>query len=277
MILIGLLRKAILLGLKFDECPKCHEPGAHMLARMTYWFTIFRVPIVLLWIRHGVLCPNCGTWEWVSFLRMRRALQTGLLPLKRERPGFREVVRQQFGAEEEGDLAALGLPVGANKADIRAAYVDLAKQVHPDHGGDTAAFAALHASYERLMIAADNDLRPEDTDPGPIFDRIEKNPHQGPFGWYVKLWPVLVVALLVIGAVSGKSSPSTTMSPPFSYPTAQSLLGDAHTCWLSASGEIVACRSKGGATMLFGTPQLTLSHTCYFVEPLLEGQSAMCR
>lgn len=277
MILIGWLRKAIILGLKFDECPKCHEPGAHILARMTYWFTVFRIPIVLLWIRHGVMCPKCGTWEWISFLRMRRALQSGSLPLKRDRPGFREVVRQQFGAVEQSDYASLGLNFGASKAEIRAAYLDRAKRVHPDHGGDTTAFAALHASYERLMLAADSGLKPEDIDPSPIFDPIEKNPHQGMFGWYVKVWPVLVAAVLVIGAVSGKSSPSTTTNAPFNYPTAPTLSGDAHTCWLSASGEIVACRSKDGSTMLFGTEQLTLAHTCYFVEPLLEGESARCR
>ena len=276
MILIGWLRKAIILGLKFDECPKCHKPGPHILARMTYWFTVFRIPIVLLWIRHGILCPECGTWEWISFLRMRRALRTGLLPLTRERLGFREIVREQFGAAEESDYAALGLAVGASKADTRAAYVDRAKRIHPNDGGDTNAFAALHASYERLMLAADSGLRPEDIDPGPIFDPIEKNPHQGVFGWYVKLWPVLVGAVLVLGAVSGKSSPSTT-SPPFNYPTAQTLSGDAHTCWLSASGEIVACRSKDGLRMLFGTQPNTLPHTCWFVEPLLQGEYARCR
>jgi len=49
------------------------------------------------------------------------------------------------------DLADLGLPAHAGKADIRRRFRELAKQQHPDVGGDTDQFVRLLQAYERLM------------------------------------------------------------------------------------------------------------------------------
>ncbi len=47
-------------------------------------------------------------------------------------------------------LAQLGLPPSAGMADIIQRFRALAKQYHPDHGGDSEQFIELLAAYERL-------------------------------------------------------------------------------------------------------------------------------
>lgn len=52
-------------------------------------------------------------------------------------------------------LLALGLTTSpCTKADIKAAYRRLVKTAHPDHGGDSAAFIALQANYEKALRLA---------------------------------------------------------------------------------------------------------------------------
>jgi hypothetical protein len=45
----------------------------------------------------------------------------------------------------------LGLSHTANRADIRQAFKALALAMHPDHGGDAAAFRALRQAYEEAL------------------------------------------------------------------------------------------------------------------------------
>jgi hypothetical protein len=45
----------------------------------------------------------------------------------------------------------LGVPEGASKADIRAAYTRLMKRVHPDAGGAPGLAAQLNAARDRLL------------------------------------------------------------------------------------------------------------------------------
>jgi len=49
--------------------------------------------------------------------------------------------------------AALGLTAtGVSEADVKAAFRRLAVVHHPDHGGDTKTFVALHRSYEAALL-----------------------------------------------------------------------------------------------------------------------------
>jgi hypothetical protein len=50
-------------------------------------------------------------------------------------------------------LTVLGLPAGANDAAIKRAYRKRARELHPDAGGDPAAFRDLQDAYERLLQA----------------------------------------------------------------------------------------------------------------------------
>jgi len=47
-------------------------------------------------------------------------------------------------------LAALGLPVDADRAEVRKRFRELAKKHHPDTGGNAADFIELMKVYERL-------------------------------------------------------------------------------------------------------------------------------
>jgi len=52
---------------------------------------------------------------------------------------------------DPADLAALGLPIGANEEEIRAAYRRLAIENHPDRGGTHAAMSSINEAFDRLM------------------------------------------------------------------------------------------------------------------------------
>ena len=47
----------------------------------------------------------------------------------------------------------LGIPFGADRRAIRAAYLARARRLHPDRGGDVAGMARLNAAYELLTDA----------------------------------------------------------------------------------------------------------------------------
>ena len=58
----------------------------------------------------------------------------------------------RFEAYQRADSAygVLGVPVDATWAEIQQAYRSLAAKYHPDKGGDTDAFVAVKAAYDRL-------------------------------------------------------------------------------------------------------------------------------
>lgn len=53
-------------------------------------------------------------------------------------------------------FAALGLPDSATALEVRAAYHDKARSLHPDAGGDPHEFAVLHAHYTVALDRANN-------------------------------------------------------------------------------------------------------------------------
>lgn len=53
--------------------------------------------------------------------------------------------------QADADFAALHLLPSAPLALVTAAYRILAKELHPDHGGDTVAMQRLNAAYKKLM------------------------------------------------------------------------------------------------------------------------------
>lgn len=64
---------------------------------------------------------------------------------------FERGVGRRRGGERERAAAAfavLGLPDSADAAAVRRAYRDRVKEVHPDHGGDEAAFQKVREAYD---------------------------------------------------------------------------------------------------------------------------------
>lgn len=98
--------------------------------------------------------------------------------------------------KEPDPFALLQVRRGSNRREIRTAYIDRIKQLHPDvnPAGDdsTAAAAALNAAYERLMQgfasnSREDDDEEEEFDPLSVFDLPEAEPDQlfvNPFACY---------------------------------------------------------------------------------------------
>lgn len=115
------------------------------------------------------------------------------------------------------------------------------------------------------------------------------NPNKGLFDLYsTRLWPALVVLLLIAGLVSphsGASSgalsgstgsgPSTSGASTWDRMAPRGVSGTAHLCWHTAN-ELNGCQDDTSSAMLFGTRTGTPT-TCWFVEPLDDGESASCR
>jgi DnaJ-domain-containing protein 1 len=61
----------------------------------------------------------------------------------------------EFGTDEETStvdpqeaaFSVLGLPSGASESEVKAAYREKVKEVHPDHGGDTEEFRRVREAY----------------------------------------------------------------------------------------------------------------------------------
>jgi hypothetical protein len=277
VILIGWMMRAIILGAKFDECRTCHVPGPHLVLRKTHWFTIFRIPVVLLWLQHGILCPACGDYSSISFLKVGRAFRNGRLPINRERPIYEATVRESMGITDPADWAALGLAPNSSPDALKTRWHELAKQLHPDVGGDTQAFVQMQEIYRRLASAPGLAVGSM-PDPAEIFDPVIKNPKRGFFDAYLKAWIVVAVMSTAISGLQTPrpATPPTSGSTPL-YPAAGAVVisGEtAHTCWANGT-TLIGCKDDTSSLMLFGN-QLGTRVTCMFIEPL-GGQSARCR
>jgi hypothetical protein len=220
---------------------------------------------------------------------MRRALKSKLLPLGRQRPRFEAALREALGGGDPADWAAFGMQPRATEGEIRARWRELAKQLHPDAGGDAARFVAMQATFQRLL-ASDRSSVASLPAAAEVFDPVIENPKKGPFDFYsTKLWPGAVVLLVVMGLVNPSSSTadsagtptapgygSTISQPgtnPFSQPANQPA-GTMHRCWYTTAG-LEGCQDDTTSSMLFGS-QTGTSTYCWFTEPLDYGETANC-
>jgi hypothetical protein len=88
VVIWGWYRPAIVLGAKHDECAGCGFVGSHVIVRRVLWAHVFWIPIVPLWLDHGLVCSQCGTLTALRLASVRAALRAGLMPLDRPRPLF---------------------------------------------------------------------------------------------------------------------------------------------------------------------------------------------
>jgi hypothetical protein len=222
-------------------------------------------------------------------LAMRRALRSGRLPLGRSRPAFEAALREHLGGVDEADWRTFGLEPGASEDAIRARWREQAKRLHPDAGGDPRAFVAMQAVYQRLLHAGGTEVSSL-PDTGELFDPVIVNPKKGFFDFYsTKLWPGAMAMLLVVRMLSPRAGTATTSSPysggsttigsgstvSGTSTTPLGATGTAHTCWYTGN-ELNGCQDDTSTAMLFGSPAGTRT-TCWFVEPLGDGEYAKCR
>ena len=67
---------------------------------------------------------------------------------------------------DDDPLVRLGLGAGATLDDVRAARRRLAKEHHPDHGGDAAAMRAVNAAFDAAVKALLRPVAPTPASPG---------------------------------------------------------------------------------------------------------------
>jgi hypothetical protein len=95
MIFFGWFRSPIVLGVKADLCEKCSAVTPHAILRVTHWAHVFWVPVLLIGLRHRLVCGQCGTERGLGWRQVRSALKTGRLPMP-PRPGFKEWGQKAF-------------------------------------------------------------------------------------------------------------------------------------------------------------------------------------
>jgi curved DNA-binding protein CbpA len=136
-------------------------------------------------------------------------------------------------------FAALGLPRDASAQDVRAARRRLAKDHHPDAGGDDAEMAALNAAVNQALRAIADRDRPAPSDAAPVGRRNEPSDRggpkeAGPTGRFVSDVPSFTVealpavtfeALLVVASWIGEVLDD---DPPYRL---EVLLREPGACW----------------------------------------------
>jgi hypothetical protein len=264
------MKRVVILGVKHDECQACHRDGPHLIVRKATWLTIVWIPVVLLRLSHGLLCPVCGEDTSLGFLQVRQALKTGRLPLDRQRPRYEAAVRSLLGRTDPGDWRELGLQPGVTSKALKTRWRELAMTHHPDHGGEAQIFVRMEAAYRRLSAA--REIRVSSVpDPKDLFDPIVKNSKRGFHDAYLKVWPVLFAMFLIHAAMTpSPTAGSPGAQKPFLVPDRAT----AHVCWATDNG-IVGCQDDTATVMLFGSTS-GRQVTCYFAAPLPEGEPVIC-
>ncbi len=79
------------------------------------------------------------------------------IPLSPEMQEAADRIRAKVRASTKplaNEFAILGIAQGATKREIKNAYRRQARKLHPDAGGDDAAFKRMHEAYRRALASA---------------------------------------------------------------------------------------------------------------------------
>ena len=66
-------------------------------------------------------------------------------------------VEERIQQQHQAEYSLLGIEPGASKRDVKNAYRRKARKLHPDAGGDEAAFKQLYEAYRRVLAVAKNE------------------------------------------------------------------------------------------------------------------------
>ena len=103
---------------------------------------------ILLFLAAVVLVPAAGYVFMVLDIRAYlRSLKRGLVLASRVFTGIPSWARQ----DTPRAVAALGLKMPCTEEDLKSAYRQKVKQLHPDHGGDQRRFLLLQSQFEEAL------------------------------------------------------------------------------------------------------------------------------
>merc|ERR1719316_830824 len=88
-------------------------------------------------------------WNTERLLQFNRAFDDYILRLMRFKSELIDSIAQ---LHEESAYAILGVEAAALDADIRKAYMQAARDAHPDKGGDKQTFQDINNAYEKIML-----------------------------------------------------------------------------------------------------------------------------
>merc|ERR1719460_2460342 len=88
-------------------------------------------------------------WNTDRLLQFNRAFDDYILRLMRFKSELIDSIAQ---LHEESAYAILGVEAAASDSEIRKAYMQAARDAHPDKGGDKQTFQDINNAYEKIML-----------------------------------------------------------------------------------------------------------------------------
>ena len=112
------------------------------------WPNGLDLTITGLFLTLVVTLPTAGyVFMAIDFRAHLRSLRRGLVLLVRSMPEVPAWARR----ETPRSIAALGLRFPCSEEDLKRAYRQRVKQLHPDHGGDQRRFLILQSQFEEAL------------------------------------------------------------------------------------------------------------------------------
>ncbi len=60
LIIFGIRRRRSQLGVLLVQCRHCHRPCAHVVTKVSPWFTVFFIPLIPLGHKYFTVCSMCA-------------------------------------------------------------------------------------------------------------------------------------------------------------------------------------------------------------------------
>lgn len=112
------------------------------------WPNSVDLVVTIVFLALVVLVPAAGyVFMVLDFRAYLRSLKRGLIVAAHAFRGIPSWAREQTPRS----IAALGLRLPCTEADLKQAYRQRVKLLHPDHGGDQQRFLRLQADFEEAL------------------------------------------------------------------------------------------------------------------------------
>ncbi|MCP4190627.1 MAG: J domain-containing protein [Planctomycetaceae bacterium] len=119
-----------------------------LFAQSTEWPTTIDIVAIVVFVAIVVLAPLIGFWltslDILAYLRALKGVLVRIAYPDFEIPAWLE-------SETPPCLKALGLSLPCTEEELRSAYRELAKKMHPDRGGDIQRFLLLQQHFEQSL------------------------------------------------------------------------------------------------------------------------------